>query len=138
MKLIKYISMLYLVFSGMMASYAQDKRTPSADTAITFKVFGACEHCKERIENSVKGRGVRSAVWNVDSKELSLVYNPAKISLEKIENKIVAVGHDLENKKAKDIVYNALPTCCLYRDMEAMQQEIKNRCCSFTDPEDKN
>lgn len=125
MKFIKYLSMLCLVFSGMV-SFAQNKRPPSADTAITFKVFGACEQCKDRIENAVKGRGVKSAVWDVDTKQLALVYNPSKISLDKIENKIVAVGHDLVNKKAKDIVYNALPKCCLYRGMETMQEEIQN------------
>ncbi len=124
MKLIKYLLMLYLVFPGI-ASYSQNKKPSSADTAITFKVFGACEQCKDRIENAVKGRGIRTAVWDVDSKLLSLVYNPSQVSLEKIQNKIVAVGHDLENKKAKNVVYNALPQCCHYREMETMMDEIK-------------
>ena len=115
--------MLYLVIAGN-ASYAQNKNV-AADTSITFKVFGACEQCKDRIENAVKGKGVKSAVWDVDSKQLSLLYYPSKISLEKIQNKIVAVGHDLENKKAKNVVYNALPQCCHYREMETMMNEIK-------------
>lgn len=95
---------------------AQDKNeTPFS--FISFKVFGACEQCKDRIETALKIKGVKSANWNVDTKELALKYNPAVVSLEKIENKIVAVGHDLANKKAKNVIYKALPSCCLYRDL---------------------
>ncbi len=125
MKTIKYFLLLYLVFTGM-ATYSQNKKPPSADTAIVFKVFGACDQCKQRIENAVKGKGVKNANWDADSKQLSLVYNPSQVTLEKIQNKIVSAGHDLENKKAKNVVYNALPQCCHYREMETMMNEIKN------------
>ncbi len=124
MKLIKYLLILYLVFTGL-ASYPQNIKQAAEDTAITFKVFGACEQCKDRIEHALKVKGVKTAVWNVDSKQLSLVYNPSQVSLEKIENKIVAVGHDLENKKSKQVVYNTLPKCCLYRETETMMNEIR-------------
>ena len=113
-----------MVFTGI-ASYSQNKIL-AADTTITFKVFGACEQCKDRIEKAVKGKGVKTAVWDVDSKQFLLVYDPSKIALEKIQNKIVTVGHDLENKKAKNVVYKALPQCCNYREMETMMNEIKN------------
>lgn len=124
MKLMKYLLVLCLVIPGK-ASSSQNKKMPAADTAIAFKVFGACEQCKDRIENAVKIRGVKKATWDVDSKQLSLLYNPSVVSLEKIQNRIVAVGHDLDNKKAKDVVYNALPQCCHYREMETMMDAIK-------------
>lgn len=115
--------MLCLVIPGK-ASYSQSKKS-LPDTSVSFTVFGACEMCKERIENAAKVRGVKKAVWDVDSKQLSLVYNPSVASPEKIQNRIVAVGHDVAGKKAKDNVYNALPKCCLYREMESMMEEIK-------------
>ena len=115
--------MLCLVVPGK-ASFAQNKKA-LPDTAVVFKVFGACEMCKDRIENTARIRGVKKAVWDVDSKMLSLVYNPSLASLEKIQNRIVAVGHDIDNKKAKEMVYNALPACCHYREMETMMEEIK-------------
>ena len=111
--------MLCLLFSGTV-SFSQSK-----DSSVSFKVFGACEQCKERIEDVLKIKGVKSAVWDVDSQQLLLVYNPSKISLEKIQNKIVAAGHDLENKKANVSVYNALPKCCHYRDLENASNHIK-------------
>jgi len=122
MKKIQFSILLFLC-SGMMATYAQGSNTVTSDTAVQFKVFGACEMCKDRIENTARIKGVRSAVWDVDSKILSLVFNPSKVSLQKIQNKIVAVGHDIETKKANISVYTALPACCHYREMENMNDE---------------
>jgi outer membrane receptor for ferrienterochelin and colicins len=118
MKLHQYILMLCLVSMGMTAN-ARDNKT-STDSTISFKVSGVCEQCKHRIEEAVKSKGVRSAIWDVDTKMLVLVYNPAQTTLDKLQNRIVAVGHDLENRKAKDLVYNELPKCCYYRQMESM------------------
>jgi copper chaperone CopZ len=102
---------------------------------VSFKVFGVCASlCKPRIEAAAIGKGVKSAVWNVDTKMLTVVYEPAKTSLEKIENRIVEAGHDLENKKANDAVYNALPSCCHYREMESMQDEIHPASGSSSQP----
>jgi len=114
MKTIKYLLLLFLFFTGV-ATYGQAKKAPVADTAVTFKVFGVCGQCKDRIEKAVKIKGVRSGVWDMETGILSLVYNSSQVSLEKIKNRIVAVGHDLEDRKSVNAVYNALPKCCLYR-----------------------
>ena len=124
MKSYTYIIMLCLLFSGM-TLYSQGNKTIPPDTSLTFKVFGACEQCRHRIEEAVKGKGIKSASWNVDTKQLSLVYNSTLTTLDKIQSRIVAVGHDLETKKAKDAVYNELPDCCHYREMETMMEEVK-------------
>lgn len=123
MKAIKYITMLVLVFTGI-TSYSQSNQPAPKDTSITFKVHGACIQCKNRIEAAVKGKGVKAASWDIDSKILSLTYNPSQTSLDKIQNRIVAVGHDIGDKKAKINVYNELPSCCHYREMEKMMDEV--------------
>ena len=114
--------MLLLVSLATASAYSQNNK-PSGDTTITFKVFGACEQCKDRIENAVKMKGVNSGIWDVDSKLFTLNYNTSKVSLQKIQNRIVSVGHDIESKKANISVYNALPECCHYREMENMIEE---------------
>jgi len=101
---------------------AQDAKNEKF-TSTVFKVFGACEECKDRIELAIKVRGVRLGIWNVETKMLILEYDSTVISLEKIQNKIVAVGHDLETKKANDKVYNNLDACCHYREMA--EEEVK-------------
>jgi outer membrane receptor for ferrienterochelin and colicins len=125
MKAVKYFFLCWLIISGG-TSFSQVNRLIDNYKAITFKVYGACAgQCKPRIETAAKGKAVRSAVWNADTKMLSLVYDSSKTTLEKIQNRIVAVGHDLEDRKAKDAVYNALPDCCLYREIDAAIKEDK-------------
>ena len=95
------------------ASFAQ------SDTTVTLKVYGVCAaFCKPRIETAAKGKGVLSASWDVDTKMLTLVYNPSKTTLDKVQKRILDVGHDVENKKAKDIIYQSLPPCCYYREIK--------------------
>jgi outer membrane receptor for ferrienterochelin and colicin len=105
-------------------SYAQ-KNISAKDSTVSFKVFGVCDQCKDRIEKAAKGKGVRSAVWDVDTKMLLLAFNPKLTSIEKVQDRIVAVGHDLENKKADDAVYKNLPSCCHYRELLKEPQEMK-------------
>ena len=83
----------------------------------SFKVFGACEQCKERIEKAVSIKGVKNPVWDVDTKMLSFEQDSSVISIQKIESKILNAGHDLIHKKAKEVIYNQLPACCHYREL---------------------
>ncbi len=129
MKRLKYLLLLFLLLTGV-AAYSQDKKVPAPDTTISFKVFGVCVQCKERIEKAVKIKGVKSGVWDIATGQLSLVYNPAQVTLNKIENRIVAAGHDLENKKSASSVYDALPKCCRYREIGAAGNEPNHNAVS--------
>ncbi|HYJ37470.1 MAG TPA: TonB-dependent receptor, partial [Chitinophagaceae bacterium] len=65
--------------------------------------------------------------WDVDTKMLTVTYEPSLIWIDRIHNRIASVGHDTELKKANNAVYNKLPDCCLYRDagrMEKIHQEV--------------
>ena len=120
---IKYLVLIFYLLVATSFANAQSSKV-IADTTISFKVFGICEICKARIEAAAKGRGVISADWNVESKFLTLTIIPSQVSKEKIENRIVAVGHDIDNKKAKEIVYNELPSCCHYRDSPVVSHDL--------------
>lgn len=135
MKTILYFLAVLFVLSGNTAA-AQLAKPMAKDTTVNFKVFGACEQCKARIENAAKGRGVKKASWDVDSKILQLTYSVAQTSLEKIQHRIVSVGHDLENKKANDNVYKDLPSCCHYREMETMMHDAEADTVKKMYPED--
>src|SRR4249919_1867449 len=91
-------------------SVSAQKKYP-LDSIVTFKVYGNCEICKDRIEKAAKGRGVMSAIWDVDAKLLSLDYDPSITSPGKVQQRIAGAGHDTQLKKAKDFVYNELPDC---------------------------
>ncbi len=82
----------------------------------TFKVNGVCEMCKHRIESAIKNLpGVWSSDWDINSKTLLVKYDKIKVSPDKIERIVAAVGHDTEKFKASDEVYTRLPDCCHYQ-----------------------
>ncbi|KAA3640416.1 MAG: copper chaperone [Bacteroidetes bacterium] len=81
----------------------------------TFKVYGNCGMCENRIEGALKNvQGVQSADWDVDTKMIIVQFDNEVISLDEIKTKIADVGHDTDKFQAKDKVYADLPGCCQY------------------------
>ena len=104
------------MFAGI-TSFAQNKNAKAS-----LEVDGVCMMCKARIEKaSIKTKGVKSAVWNVQTHELKLIYDERKTNLDSIKNNIVAVGHDTKDLKATDEAYNSVDACCKYRDEEVVK-----------------
>ena len=116
MKTMRVILISMLVIFLNLNIQAQDKKqtTSSGVKTASFKVYGNCESCKSRIEKAAKIDGVAKADWNVDSKMITLTYNPTKISSDEVQKKIAAVGHDTEKYTAADKIYKGLPACCQY------------------------
>jgi len=50
---------------------------------------------------------------------LSFVYLSPAITIDSLQQRVAAVGHDTEKIKALDAVYNTLDECCQYRDGSA-------------------
>jgi len=93
-------------------AFSQNKNAKSS-----IEVDGVCMMCKTRIEKaSFKTKGVKSAVWDVKTHELKLIFDERKTNLETIQKNIAAVGHDTKELKATDDAYNAVHPCCKYRD----------------------
>ncbi len=80
-------------------------------------VQGLCEMCKDRIEKAAKSvSGVISASWDIKTKQLHLDFDPAKTSVDAVAKAVAKAGHDTDKYKADKATYNALPSCCKYRD----------------------
>ncbi|WP_346880844.1 cation transporter [uncultured Algibacter sp.] len=87
----------------------------------SMEVDGVCLMCKTRIERaSLNTKGVKSAVWNVKTHELKLIYDERKTNVDSIQNNIVAVGHDTKLLKATKEAYASVHPCCKYRDAEVV------------------
>jgi mercuric ion binding protein len=88
------------------------------DEHALLNVKGSCEMCKERIEKTVSEiEGVSLASWDGEKQVLHLHYNPDMTSTDDIEKALAKVGHDTDNYKAEDAIYDALPGCCKYRTL---------------------
>lgn len=82
----------------------------------TIDVDGVCGMCKERIEKAaIRTKGVKSAVWNVQSHELKLIYDGRKTNLDSIKSSVLKVGHDTMGLIASDEAYASVHPCCRYR-----------------------
>ncbi len=111
----KYIIILLVAMVGVTAT-AQDKNARAV-----LEVDGICGMCKKRIETAaIKTRGVKSAVWNVETKECSLIFDERKTDLKTISQNIADVGHDTKEIKATEEAYNSVHPCCLYRNEDVI------------------
>jgi copper chaperone CopZ len=95
------------------SAVAQD--TKSKNKKVELKVAGNCEMCEKRIEKAAFSvKGVKSAEWHADHKDIHLIIDENKCSVEDVAKAIAKVGHDTEFVKAKDEDYEKLHGCCLY------------------------
>ena len=84
----------------------------------SFEVAGVCDMCKERIENALDIKGVKVATWSVKTKICNITYNSEKITEKEIHKILASVGHDTQECRASDDVYNNLYYCCQYKRAE--------------------
>ncbi|CAN5683481.1 hypothetical protein BH11BAC1_BH11BAC1_24910 [soil metagenome] len=82
------------------------------DTVI-IKTSALCEQCKEKIEHDLSfEKGVKSNVMNLETKEVTVVYNTQKTDPEKIRMAITKIGYDADSLKAVPKAFDRLPECC--------------------------
>ena len=112
----KKVLIITFLFMGMTV-FAQNKNAKAS-----IEVDGVCLMCKDRIEKAcIKTKGVKSAVWNVETHELRLIFDERKTNLDVIQKNIADVGHDTKAIKATEEAYNSVHACCKYRDDEVQE-----------------
>lgn len=100
------LSLMILVFFSATAN-SQNKEI------IKIKTSAQCDMCKKRIEKELGYvKGVKKADLNLETKEVTVVYNPKKTSPEKIRAAISNSGYDADEVKANNKSYGNLPDCC--------------------------
>jgi mercuric ion binding protein len=103
---------IVLAFMFSITSFSQNKNEKAS-----LEVDGICLMCKGRIEKaSLNTKGVKSAIWNVDSHELKLIFDARKTDVKTIQNSVLEAGHDTKEIKATDEAYATVHPCCRYRN----------------------
>ena len=91
------------------------------------KVEGNCGMCKDRIETVAKSdKNVKSAVWSVSKKTLTVSYDASKTDKKTILKNVAEVGHDNEMFRASDKAYDDLDACCQYDRPDNSKKMAKN------------
>ena len=110
MRKLKFLSIVFFLSTFVFAIQAQDK---SKNEEIKIKTSAQCEMCKERIEKVLSlEKGIKSAVVDVDTQIVTVVYNPTKTKAEDIRLAISKTGYDADEVKADKKAHGALPGCC--------------------------
>jgi mercuric ion binding protein len=94
---------------------AQGQEVKNKNAKYTTEVNGNCEQCQKRIQKAAYSvAGVKSASWNIETHQLSLIINEEKCSLLDVKKVIAKVGHDTDVLKATKEDYDKLHFCCQY------------------------
>jgi len=114
-----------LIFTLLITTitFAQSKNAKAI-----IEVDGICVMCKERIEKAaIRTKGVKSAVWSIETHELKLIYDERKTDLKTISKKLASVGHDTKEVKATEEQYQSVHPCCKYRDEDVKKDHEKEK-----------
>lgn len=107
---------IFIILLFITSSLAKAQEAKPAVVTTTIAVRGNCGECKERIETAADIKGVKTSKWDSKAQMLTVTYKPEKVTLDQIKEAILKAGHDVEDQKAPDVVYNKLPKCCKFRD----------------------
>jgi periplasmic mercuric ion binding protein len=118
------LSFLFLCFSFMAVAQTKSEK---------FSVSGECGTCKKKIEKAAKAAGASYAMWDVDSKVLTVKYNSTSSNTAKIQQAVAKAGYDTPGFKATDEDYNNLDGCCQY---ERTAASASTSCCDDKKCED--
>jgi mercuric ion binding protein len=106
---INWIFALLLILFFSATCFGQQKK---ADT-VEIKTSAVCGMCKDRIEGAMAfEKGVKSASLDVETKVVTIIYNPVKTSVAQLQKTISKLGYDADTIPANQAAYAKLPACC--------------------------
>ncbi|MCE3279009.1 MAG: Heavy metal transport/detoxification protein [Bacteroidetes bacterium] len=80
---------------------------------LKIKTSAVCDMCKETLEKNLAfEKGIKKSELDVDSKILTVTYNPQKITPEKIRLAVSKTGYDADDVPANKKAYDKLDGCC--------------------------
>lgn len=106
-----------ILLSGIIVMFAIITNTVKAQDATTaelkIKTSATCSMCKTTIEKYMAfEKGVKKSSLDVDSKILTVTYNPEKTNPEKLRVAVTKSGYDADDLKADPKAYKKLDDCC--------------------------
>lgn len=106
-----------ILLSGIIVMFAIITHSVKAQDATTaelkIKTSAVCDMCKETMEKHMAfEKGVKKSNLDVESKMLTVTYNPQKTTPEKIRLAVSKSGYDADEVPANAKAYKKLDACC--------------------------
>lgn len=109
----KMKNVIMIVFAVMFVQFANAQEKKAKYETVVIQTSAECGDCQERIANMLNyTKGVKFSELDIESKKLTVKFQPAKISLETIKQKLVELGYDADEMKANPEAQQKLPSCC--------------------------
>ncbi|MEN9442151.1 MAG: hypothetical protein RLZ33_2228 [Bacteroidota bacterium] len=109
----KMKNVIMIVFAVMFVQCANAQEKKAKYETVVIQTSAECGDCQERIANMLNyTKGVKFSELDIESKKLTVKFQPAKISLETIKQKLVELGYDADEMKANPEAQQKLPSCC--------------------------
>lgn len=107
----KTLIIILALVAGISFSKAQEAGSKWATVQI--KTSATCTMCKETIETALAyEKGIKKSNLDVESQVVTVTYNPAKTTPDKIRLAISKAGYDADDVKADPKAYDKLDECC--------------------------
>lgn len=113
MKTLKTITSSVIIMLAFILTATNASAQESKTAELKVKTSATCDMCKETIEKNLAfEKGIKKSVLDVDSKILTVTYNPEKITPEKIRIAVSKAGYDADDVPADKKAYKKLDDCC--------------------------
>ncbi|CAN5451676.1 hypothetical protein BH10BAC1_BH10BAC1_14130 [soil metagenome] len=98
----------------MVALITNTSKAQSSSTAeLQIKTSAICDMCKTTIEKYMAfEKGVKKSTLDVDSKILTVIYDPKKTTPEQLRIAVSKSGYDADDVPADKKAYKKLDACC--------------------------
>ena len=106
--------LISIVFSGILMLVMTVNTAKAQDVAeLKIKTSAVCDMCKETLEKYMAfEKGVKKSNLDVESKILTVTYNPSKTTPEQLRKAVSKSGYDADEVPADAKAYKKLDACC--------------------------
>lgn len=123
---INTILALIFIFAISLQSFAQKQ---SKIEQVNIKTSAVCEKCKEKIESNLSfEKGVKNVELNIETKIVTVKYNPDKTDPDKIRKAISKLGYDADDIKSDCKAHENLAQCCKKKLSKGCNNKL-SKCC---------
>ena len=97
----------------MLLAFITSINAKAQTDSINIQTSAVCETCKENIEHDLSFvKGIISSSLDLNTFQLSVVFDSKKIDAIKIRNEVSKIGYDADTIKADPKGFKRLPECC--------------------------
>jgi copper chaperone CopZ len=110
--LITVIIIALALTASMLSQDSTPQEKPKTET-VKILTSAVCEMCKDRLEEAMSEiKGVTSSNLDVESKILTVSYEPELVTPDDIRKVVTKTGYDADDMPASKKAYKKLPKCC--------------------------